>query len=145
MTGLRRTTPLQRRTGLARSSELARGAGPKRTGRLAAKRKPPEQLAIEETVRGEVFARDGGCLMANIEPDRCYGRLTFHHLEKDGQGGTYTADNGACLCVFHNDDVEDHPRRYRLLGLVVHPGITHDEAAERRAAAGLTPRSNHAP
>jgi hypothetical protein len=76
--------------------------------------------------------------MARLEPDRCMGRLTFHHLKKAGQGGEYTEANGACLCVFHNDDVENDPRRYQLLGLVIRPGISARVAAARRAAR-LTP------
>lgn len=124
-----------------RATELKRGSAPKRRARLVAKPKPPEQADAERLVREAVFARDGGCLMARLEPERCRGKLTFHHLQKaGGQCGPYTEENGACLCLFHNGDVEDHPRRYRLLGLVVHPGIDHHEAAERRAAAGLTPK-----
>jgi len=111
----------------------------KRSG-LRAKPKPAEQRDAEEVVRAEVFARDRGCLMAAIEPERCWGRLTFHHLHKSGQGGAYTVANGVALCSWHNGDVEDHPRRYRLLGLVVRPGLDHTEAAARRHAAGLTPK-----
>lgn len=137
---MKRSPMPPRRSELPRGKALERGGHLARKTRLRAQPKPPEQRDAEAAVRAVVFARDGGCLMARIEPERCFGRLTFHHLEKDGQGGDYTPENGVCLCASHNSDVEDHPRRYRLLGLVVRPGIDHTEAAARRAAAGLTPK-----
>ena len=108
--------------------------------RLRAKPKPAEQRDAEEAVRAVVFARDGGCLMALLEPERCFGRLTYHHLHKAGQGGGYNESNGVCLCLRHNGDVEDHPTRYRELGLVVTGAIDHSEADARRRAAGLIPK-----
>lgn len=88
-------------------------------------------------MREAVFRRDGGCLMRRR--GGCFGRTTFHHLRKAGQGGPYTEANGVALCQFHNDDVEDHPDDYRELGLVVAKGVDHDEAAARRVAHGIVP------
>lgn len=148
---MRRSGPPQRRRRLAAGKPLARGKGIERTAwnpdrkPLRAKAKPAARAESEAVVRRVVFARDGGCVMRRFEPRRCFGRRTFHHLDKAGQGGTYTAGNGVCLCVGHNDDVEDDPPLYRMLGLVVRPGLDHHEAFARRVAAGLTPNNGAMP
>jgi hypothetical protein len=64
----------------------------------------------KERVRQEVFSRDGECVLARKhDAGRCGGKLTFHHRRKAGAGGAYCVDNGATLCVFHNDLIEDEP------------------------------------
>lgn len=96
---------------------------------------------VEREVRLAVWARDGGCLLADgREPwGRCWGPRTFHHLQKASQGGPYTEENGVCLCLGHNAAQEDHPYESRAIGLTVTKLIDHDEARRRRIAAGLQP------
>ena len=131
---------LERRTPLRSGSKgLDRGKGLARTGGPKPKPKPKAQRDAEAEVRRIVFARDGGCLMARIEPEECYGRLTMHHLRKASQGGEYTVENGVTACCHHNEAVEMDPPRYRRLGLVVTNAIPPEEALARRVAAGLGP------
>lgn len=90
----------------------------KRGGRLSPTSKVRlADLGRRAGVRETVFARDGGCVLRSF--GGCFGGLTFHHLCKASQGGEYTEANGATLCVFHNDAVEDHPIIAAQLGLVV--------------------------
>jgi hypothetical protein len=129
----RRSTPLRAKTGLRRSTALRA---------RSSKRADPARLEEEARVRSAVFQRDRGCLLRyqHVEWGECMGRRTLHHLRKASAGGTYTEDNGVCLCVRHNDDVEDDPPRARAWGLVVTAGITAEEAAARRAAWAPTER-----
>lgn len=109
---------LERRTPLKRTGGLKRGKG------LRAKPLEPDEAKRRALVRGAVFARDGfACALAG-DPEAiallgpCFGRLTYHHLRKAGQGGAYSVENGLTLCLGHNGAVEDHPNAAHALGLV---------------------------
>jgi hypothetical protein len=78
------------------------------------------ELPERARVRELVFQRDGyRCQIAPLVPEPCFGPLTYHHLQKEGQGGAYTEANGIAACSFHNDWVEDHPDKAAALGLVI--------------------------
>jgi hypothetical protein len=72
-------------------------------------------------VRAAVFERYGyRCQLAYL--GGCFGRLTPHHRQKEGQGGPYTEANLVALCAHHNDELEadaDLAELGRDLGLVV--------------------------
>jgi hypothetical protein len=144
---LKATKPLERRASLSRTSWMPTSTALSRRGRLRDVSMKRQALKpAEAVVREAVIRRDGGCLLRR-QPLRlgsmasCFGRPTFHHLWKAGQGGAYTEDNGVCLCVMHNDAVEDDPPTARMLGLVVSRryGINQVEAAARRQLHGLVP------
>lgn len=138
---MKRGGSLRRRSSLKATSVNGRK-------RFVAADKANHARARHKATREAVFARDGACLIANAvaagydsTAGECGGRLrTYHHLRKAGQGGTYTELNGVTLCSVHNDWVEDHPTLARHVGLVVMPGITFEEAADRRRYYGLVPR-----
>lgn len=134
---LQRRTPLQRKTplrstsgiagksaGIASNAPLVRGGELKRTGRLKPMSdKRRDQLPAEAVVRAAVFARDGHrCrikpLLKGTRWERCWGRLTVHHLRKAGQCGAFTEENLISACAGHNGWVEDHPKLAAKLGLV---------------------------
>lgn len=129
----------QRRAPMKRAA-LQTGKPLARRARLRTRSVKREAAVVEEArVRESVFQRDGGCLLGGVTSvwGPCFGRATFHHLFKAGQGGAYTEGNGVCLCVLHNEAVEDHPRRAREWGLVVTRGIPHATALARRVAFGI--------
>lgn len=109
------------------------------------KRRPKLLTDDDRAVNDAVFRRDGRCLVDHLrEVGACYGPLTYHHLRKQGMGGRKgprTEAGGIALCAHHNGWVEDHPNAARGLGLVVCGGIEPDEAAARRVAAGIVPRT----
>ena len=74
-----------------------------------------------EQIRQQVFARDGGCVVAG-EPDvgECRGQDTPHHILKASAGGPFTLDNLVTLCARHNVLVEDEPLWAQQRGLVKH-------------------------
>ena len=132
---LRRGKPLERKTPLkrgkalqARSGSLEPGrAGLARTGRL----KPiSDRRRAEKGVRDEereaTFARDSRTCQVRAliveagyaEWARCSGPITFHHLQKSGQGGAYDRENGLTACAGHNSWVENYPAYAKSLGLV---------------------------
>lgn len=131
-------SPIQRKAG-----SLARGKPLQRRGQL-------ERRRLDVTVRdlraGEWrAARDthgDHCLLSNADRPwgPCFGKLTPHHLRKSVHGGPYLAFNLVPLCQFHNDEVENRPDEAEELGLVVRRDVDHEEAARRRAAAGLVNR-----
>lgn len=131
---LERRTPLERKTPLRSkgtkaheqppSRNLPTSGGLKRSGRIKPMSdKRRAELPAEAAVRAAVFERDGyRCrikpLLKGTRWERCWGRLTAHHLKKDGQGGGYTMENLISACAGHNDWVEDHPALAKQLGLV---------------------------
>lgn len=124
---------LERRTPLKRSGSLKRTAGNLKRSPLApvSKRKQAA-AAAERRVRLEVFDRDGHrCRLAGVEGcGPCFGRLTFHHRRKAGQGGAYSVANGAALCAGHNDLIEADARVAKIarrLGLVLLRTDSDDE------------------
>ena len=131
---MKRGGPLKRTTPLARGKGLGRGTKNLERGKaLAAKPLEREEAKRRALVRGAVFARDGFACVLAARPEAlevlgpCFGRLTYHHVRKAGQGGPYTLENGLTLCLGHNGAVEDHPTAAHLLGLVdrstpPHPG-----------------------
>lgn len=97
----------------------------KRTkGIAAASAKKRARRREEARVRAEVFERDGWCQFPHyLHPEvPCMGGLTFHHLRKAAQGGSYCAENGLTLCAVSNDWVETEPDAARALGLVIRRG-----------------------
>lgn len=89
-----------------------------------------------------MYERDGHrCLLEDRRDvaGPCAGRLTPHHLLKEGQGGTLMLDNLVTLCAHHNVWVEDHPPAAHMLGLVVRRGETLRDAWQRMRHAGLVP------
>jgi hypothetical protein len=129
----RRRAPLASRGWAGnRRARLARTA-PIRSNR---KRRSTAEIAVREAV----FRRDGGCILAGStwHPGRCFGPLTPHHLRKEGQGGSYTAENLVSLCAWANGDwVELHPIEARRLGLTISGLDTEHRAWCRMQAAGL--------
>lgn len=97
-----------KRTAMKRSSSTQRKAESKRSSTLQRRRLTPQEKAQHDTVREEVFRRDGyRCRLAGVSgAGRCFGPLTYHHRRKNGQGGLYTVSNGATLCAHHNDELE---------------------------------------
>lgn len=82
-----------------------------------------DEYRRREAVREAVYERDGGCLLAHHSP--CHGSLTPHHRRKASQGGAYTVENVAALCVWHNDQLEadaDLAAYGRSIGLVLRTG-----------------------
>ena len=119
---MKRSGPPERRTPLKAKKGLDRGTSQLKRTRLnpvseKMKAKRPEKARV----RAAVFARDGHCVLLDLDPDhRCFGRrLTYHHLWKDGQGGPYSEENGVTLCAGGNSWVEDEPKKAEALGLVV--------------------------
>jgi hypothetical protein len=125
---LARSGPLERKTALRRGDKpLARGrqlerGKPLKTGKRLKPISDDRRAELPEraAVRAAVFERDG--YRCQFPGDRarwpCFGGLSFHHLRKEGQGGSYTAENGLSLCIGHNRWVEDHPLIARQLDLV---------------------------
>lgn len=79
-----------------------------------------EENEAHPSIRQQVFERDGHkCRIAPFLPDdRCFGKLTVHHVRKASAGGGYTVENLVTACVHHNEWVEDHPIEAEGLGLV---------------------------
>jgi hypothetical protein len=125
----------QRSKPLDRSKGIDRGDPISSSSRLRAKPLPADERARRKEVRLAVYARDRGCLLAYVPgAGDCFGGPTFHHRRKDGQGGAYTEENGACLCAGHNDRLEsdaDLAALGRSLGLVVRRGDEEYEALGR--------------
>jgi hypothetical protein len=93
-----------------------------------------EQVAIRQAV----FDRDRGCRLAGSTLGPCFGPLTFHHLWKASQGGTWSTRNGLTLCAHHNDTIEDMSRDdAEAWGLVIAYGMTHAQAWLRLVVAGI--------
>lgn len=86
-----------------RRSDLTRRTPPVRR-RFMRKPRPVDDLVREAAVRAEVFARDGYRCALNGVPGTgpCFGPLTFGHVLRASQGGTYTATNGRACCGEHN-------------------------------------------
>lgn len=135
---MKRSAAPQRRTPLPprASKPLKRTAIKKSTKpiRPTSRNRKAKQTDRDE-VREQTFRRDGyRCRLGGIPgAGPCFGRLTFHHRRKDGQGGEYTVDNGATLCQGHNDELEadaDLALLGRTLGLVLKRGdewtVTHE-------------------
>ena len=120
-TPLKRKTPLRARTGITSKT----GGELKRTGRIKpVSDKRRESWPDEAAVRAAVFARDGNrCrikpLLRGTRWERCWGRLTVHHLRKASAQGAFTEENLIAACAGHNSWVEDHPDLARRLGLVL--------------------------
>ena len=93
----------------------------KRGGKLSPSSKERvADLSARRIVRERVFARDGGCVVADKTMwGPCFGPLTVHHLLKASQGGKYTAKNLVTLCAYHNGFVEDQPTMAWNEGLVI--------------------------
>lgn len=125
---------------LARRTPLARSSTPLRRTRIRPiSRKRAAARDERAEIREQVFARDRHrCLLSTYGVGPCSGRLTPHHLRKEGQGGPYTVDNLLTLCSIHNDWVEDVPDLAWALGLVVRRGDPPELAAARRLARGIT-------
>jgi hypothetical protein len=78
-----------------------------------------DRWPAEKEVRLAVFARDGWrCQAPGAFGLKCWGGLTYHHLEKAWKGSNFTVDNGLTLCEGHNVAVENHPIDAEELGLV---------------------------
>ena len=105
--------------------EKAQGWGFRRTRLKPISDKRRAEFPERDRVRAAVFKRDEGkCRIAPFLPDiPCYGKMTFQHLLKEGQGGAYTEANGISACSFHNDWVEMYPDEADALGLVIHPDL----------------------
>jgi hypothetical protein len=88
-----------------------------------------------------VFERDGHrCVVGGQGREHtvaggCVGGLTFHHRRKRSAQGADTVDNGATLCLGHNQWIEDNPAAARLNfpALVVREGDPEWEQLGRRA------------
>lgn len=136
-----RNTPLKRSTKPLKRSELPRrSASPARkrpSSSSVRRRADPKPTAIaKDMVRREVFARDGHrCRLEGVPgAGKCRGRLSYHHRRKGGQGGGYTVENGATLCIRHNDELEadaDLALLARTMGLVLKRGDEWTEEKER--------------
>lgn len=132
---MKRPGPPQRRQGLKRGRPL----------RQRSERKATENRTVAVPIVEEVFARDGQrCILAHppnpldtISAGRCLGKLTPHHLRKQGQGGPWAAINIVTLCARHNGWVEQFPSLAHELGLSIRTGETYADAWGRMRAAGL--------
>jgi hypothetical protein len=124
-----------------RGSWMKRG----RPIRQRSERKADENRTVAVPIVAEVFDRDGHrCILAHppspvdtISAGRCIGKLTPHHLRKQGQGGPWAAVNIVTLCTRHNGWVEQFPSLAHDLGLVIRTGETYADAWGRMRAAGL--------
>jgi hypothetical protein len=106
---LKRGKPLQAKTALKRGTTRLKPISDAKRAQRPAK----------NAVTRQVFERDGyRCQIAPLVEEPCFGRLTPHHLKKEGQGGEHSMSNLIAACVFHNDWVEDHPIKAKALGLV---------------------------
>lgn len=96
------------------------------------------RVAAEPLVQ-QVFARDRGCVLAEHQAlaGPCIGRLTPHHLRKQGQGGPWTLTNIVALCARHNGWVEQHPDQAHELGLVIRHGETYLDAWAAMRRTGI--------
>lgn len=132
-----RRKPLTSKAALSTAVPLARGQGLKSESKRKAKeRRDPTRAEI----RAAVYRRDGGCIMRRLDWHSCFGELTPHHLDKDGQGGGYTEANLVAVCSFGNDTwIEGNPIHAHDLGLVRWRGDTMLEVWQRLLAAGLVP------
>lgn len=72
-------------------------------------------------VRNAVFQRDlWACqvkalgVFAGKPYEGCHGILTFGHVVKASQGGSFSEANGAALCIFHNSIIESSAEAARL-------------------------------
>lgn len=97
-----------------RRGKRLRHASPKRMARWDA----------EDEIRQAVFARDRWrCQLEDVKAaGPCRGRLTYHHRRKASQGGEFTVENGATLCLHHNCELEADADLAALavtLGLVI--------------------------
>lgn len=133
---LERRTPMKRGKPLRRSAWTPTRTALARKGRIPAASEKRRAATVERaTVRAAVFERDRYCQLRDLDPThRCHGRLTPHHLRKEGQGGPYTLENLLALCVGANDWVETEPRLAWTWGLVVRAGETAADAYARRLA-----------
>lgn len=128
-------SPIHRKSG-----SLGRGKPLQRAGRLETKRLEVSVRSLREEEWAAVKLEQGAvCLLSfGGRPwGGCFGPLTPHHLRKAGQGGPYLRSNLVPLCAHHNDEVENRPDDAEALGLNVRRQVDHEEAARRRAAAGL--------
>lgn len=114
----------------------------KRKPAKSSTRKPSRRSATaprvdwKEPIRAEVFRRDGyRCRLERVPgAGRCSGPISYHHRRKGGQGGGYTVENGATLCVGHNDRLEadaDLALLGRTMGLVLKRGDEWTDVHER--------------
>lgn len=117
----RSSKPLARSRIRSKSRARPRPATSRQTRRSAEK----SARALEhDEIRQQVFARDGfRCRLRGVPgAGRCLGPLSYHHRRKGGQGGSYTVENGAALCIGHNDRLEadaDLALLARTMGLVL--------------------------
>ena len=105
--------------------------------RPVSERRQAARDAAEPVVQA-VFDRDHGCV-AHRAPGTppCRGRVTPHHLRKEGQGGLWSLDNLVTLCQGHNGWVEDQPDAAHALGLVIRRGEDITDAWQTMLAAEL--------
>jgi hypothetical protein len=122
---------------LRRGKGLCRGRGPTRKSGLRVRPLPPEVAIAREAIRLAVFTRDGHCRLRDTAAGPCFGRLTVHHLWKDGQGGDYSELNLITLCAHHNDWVEGHRSEADTWGLRVGYGEDVPSAWRRLIFAEL--------
>jgi hypothetical protein len=87
----------------------------------------------------QVYDRDRCCILTGHQAlaGQCLGRLTPHHLRKQGQGGPWTLTNIVALCARHNGWVENHPDLAHDMGLVIRTGETYADAWAAMRRAGI--------
>lgn len=133
---MKRSPAPARKKPLKRTAIKNRGSSPRRRAQLSTRAmKQNPRSASKDEIREAVFYRDGyRCRMGGVPgAGPCAGHLTPHHRRKGGQGGGYTVENLATLCVRHNDELEadaDLAFLGRTMGLVLKRGdvwtVTHD-------------------